>query len=300
MKKLFSILLVSLLVLTGCGSKDDDKTPTETGKTLKVGTAVSAAQSSEDATAEKAGKYQSDVTYATVVMEGDKFVQVQIDASQNKADVAADGSATFTAVGTKKERGNDYGLNWFEQVAELEKWLVGKTVSEITKAPEDADLTSSVSIKMEGLLTVVGQAAENAVEVANVAKVGSVSEVSGTTEEGIEINTTVTAVAFDASGKVLNTFIDQAQLKATSENGKVVFAKEDTRTKGQLKEEYGMSSKGKVEWYKQVESFTAWTLGKSVSEVEGANDSDITSSVSIKMDGFVSGIKKAADKAVAL
>ena len=299
MKKLFSIVLVSLLVLTGCGSKEDDKTPTETGSTLKVGTAVMAVQSSEDA-GEKEGKYQADVTYATVVLDGDKFVQVQIDAAQNKAVVAADGSATFTAVGTKKELGKDYGLNWFEQVADLEKWLVGKTVAEITKAPSDSDLTSSVSINIEGLLTAVGQAAENAVEVANVAKVGSVSETSGSTDDGIEINTTVTAVAFDANGKVLNTFIDQAQLKATSENGKVLVAKEDTRTKGQLKEEYGMSGAGKVEWYKQVESFTAWTVGKTVAEVEGANDADITSSVSISMDGFVSGIKKASEKALAL
>lgn len=299
MKKLFSIVLVSLLVLTGCGSKEDDKTPTETGKTLKIGTAVSAAQSSKDA-GDAEGEYQADVTYATVVLDGDKFVQVQIDSAQNKALIKADGTATFTAVGTKKERGNDYGLNWFEQIADLEKWLVGKTVAEITNAPSDSDLTSSVSINIEGILATVGQAAESAVEVANVAKVGSISEVSGTTDDGIQINTTVTAVAFDAEGKVLSTFIDQSQLEATAANGKVVFEKEDARTKGQLKEEYGMSATGKVEWYKQVESFTAWTVGKAVSEVEGANDADITSSVSINMDGFVSGIKKAADKAIAL
>lgn len=297
MKKLFVLVLTSLLVLTGCGSKDDSQV--EPGATLKIGTAVKAEQSTSDA-GETDGKFQADVTYATVVMEGEVIKNVQIDAAQNKAVVKADGTATFEAVGTKKERGADYGLNWFEQIADLENWLVGKTASQIKDASGDADLTSSVSISIDGILAVVEEAVVNAVEVTGVSKVGSVSEVMGTVEDGIEINTTVTAVAFDADGKVVYTFIDQSQLTATSENGKVLVKSDDTRTKGQLKEDYGMSTNGKVEWYKQVESFTAWTLGKTVSEVSDAENADITSSVSISMNGFISGVNKAESKAISL
>jgi hypothetical protein len=304
MKKL-TLLLVALLALTGCGSKANEEKPAETSK-LKVGTGIVSTINVADP-GEKDGKFEGNVTYATVVLDGDKIKFVTIDTAQNAIAVKADGTTSFEERKTKKELGNDYGMSkagkveWFEQIAKLEEWMIGKTVAEIAKADADTDLTSSVSIKTPGYIEAVTKAAASAVEVSGLVKVGVASSTTGSEKEGkLEISTVVTAVALDKDGKSLSTVIDQAQLKGTLE-GTVVGKTEELRTKGEQKEDYGMSGAGKVEWYKQVETLTNWSNGKTIDEISGAKDaSDVTSSVSITIDGFLSTIKKASEKAVAL
>lgn len=53
----------------------------------------------------------------------------------------------------------------------------------------------------------------------------------------LEINTTVAVVALDGDGKVVHTFIDESQMKATNDAGTVTL-NDNLKTKGQLKEAF--------------------------------------------------------------
>src|SRR5699024_3149064 len=128
MKKILAIMLVSLLVLTGCGSKDKGNDTNggtgKEGKTFNIGTAVHTTESSQDEEEEE-GKFEVNTYYATVVMDGDKFVDVNIDTAQNTVFVNAQDEYTkFEGKGTKKEQGDGYGMKeiakavgeWYEQI----------------------------------------------------------------------------------------------------------------------------------------------------------------------------------------
>ncbi len=139
MKKILALMVAGLLIFTACAS--NEAPGKNEGKTYKVGTSVLNQTSFKD------GAFEANVTYTSVALDADgKIAYVTIDAAQNKILVAADGTATFTAKGTKKEQKMDYGLNWFEQVAAFEKYAIGKTVQEIVDGDPATDLTSSVSI----------------------------------------------------------------------------------------------------------------------------------------------------------
>ncbi|MEG0328581.1 MAG: hypothetical protein RR565_10790 [Erysipelothrix sp.] len=288
MKKLFAVLLVGMLVLTGCGKKEDTKKPEENaGGALKIGTGIVVA-----AQENKAGEFESNVTYATVVLDGDKVKQVQIDTNQNSQ--AKDFTATIKE--SKKILGEAYGmkkagskLEWNEQIAELEKWMVGKDLAEIKKAGDNADVKASVSVNIDGYIASVEKAIANAKEVKGLAKVGSVSSAS-VAKDKVEIDTTVTAVGFDKDGKVVYTFIDQAQISSTDE----------LRTKLEKGADYGMKKAGsKLEWNEQIAKFNEWTIGKDLKAIQGANDDkDVKATVSINKDGFVKGIEAAQKAAV--
>ena len=86
---------------------------------------------------------QVDTVIAVVGFDkDDKVVSVTIDTAQtsvafdDKLQLATDPKGEFK---TKVELGDEYGMinassikkNWHEQMAELEKWMVGKTVDEI-------------------------------------------------------------------------------------------------------------------------------------------------------------------------
>ena len=74
MKKLLALLLVGLLVLTACGSTKEDPKPTpgEETVTYKIGTAVVNGVKTAEPEAEKAGKFESNVTFATVALDADE------------------------------------------------------------------------------------------------------------------------------------------------------------------------------------------------------------------------------------
>ena len=318
MKKILAVLLVGLLVLTGCGSKDKDKEPAATtGQDVKIGSAVISTGKTTEA-GEKDGSFETNIYYATVVMKDDKFVNVQIDVNQNKQTFKADGTINAADIkGSKKVLGKDYGMvknsqikkEWFEQIAALEEWMVGKTLAEVkgikTEAkddahpavPTEANLTSSVTISVEKYIEVVEKAVGNLVEVKNVAKVGN-SSTAVTGKEGLELTTNVTAVALDTEGKVVYSFTDAAQSKGKIEAGKAEFTTKPL-TKLELKEEYGMKEFGKatLEWYEQAKAFDEWAIGKKPADLK---DADVVSSVTITPTGLVNGVKAAAERAVGI
>lgn len=322
MKKIFAIILVAVLVLTGCSNTDPD--PVDPGTddvTYKIGTYALTHLDGTDATAEAEGEFQADTYYATVVLEDDVIVYVDIDVAQNVVTFDLEGTSfVFDGKGTKTELGDDYGMavynpaataEWYVQMASFEEWMIGKTVAEVLAldtvekdeshpaVPNIPDLTSSVTISVESYLEAVEGAAAAAVEVENIDKVSVVSSTSAS-DTALEINTYISAIALDADGKIIYSFLDVAQSRATLEAGVITVAA-DTRTKYQKGDDYGMTANSDLEWYEHADAFMEWTLGKTPAEVAGAaSDSDLTSTVTVAITGFISAYAKAAEKAVDL
>ncbi|NLB78638.1 MAG: hypothetical protein GX796_07290 [Clostridiaceae bacterium] len=165
MKKVLALTLIAVL-LAGCGAAS-----VKTG----LGHNISIAKST-DASAEAEGLAQVDTVMAAVTVDSsNKVLGVVIDTAQVKVNFDTTGKITTdktTELKTKVELGFDYGMKkagsareWFEQIAEVEKWMVGKTVDKITAikdASEDADLKSKVSVSISDYQAAVAEAVKNA------------------------------------------------------------------------------------------------------------------------------------------
>ncbi len=165
MKKILALTLVAIL-LAGCGAAS---VKTGIGHNISI-------EKSADATAEAEGLAQVDTVMAAVTVDSsNKILGVVIDTAQTKVNFDTNGKITSDLTAeqkTKVELGYDYGMKkagsareWFEQIAELEKWMVGKTIDKITAikdASEDADLKSKVSITISAYQAVVAEAVANA------------------------------------------------------------------------------------------------------------------------------------------
>jgi len=208
--------------------------------------------------------------------------------------VTSDNSASMS----KKDLGDNYGMKdkssikkeWYEQVEALEKWAVGKTVEEVLNmpttqkdekhtVPADKDLMTGCTIGVTGFQQALDKAVKNAVEVKDVASVGSaiLTDVSGkdaTAEKSGEAKASSTygVVALDKDGKVVFTQTDEAQnaVKFTTA-GALDGEAMAVPTKAEKKDEYSMkkaSSIGK-EWFEQNQAFDEWTVGKTSKEISG-------------------------------
>ncbi|MEG0774777.1 hypothetical protein [Clostridium sp.] len=310
MKKLFLsslILTLSVTMLAGCGAKD-------TG-IAKVGMGhITSIAKSKDLGVDKDGKEvlptaQADTIIVAAAFDKDgKVAKVTIDNAQTKIDYNKDLTvkSDLKAEGkTKVELGDAYGMikassikkEWYQQIAELEKWMLGKTVEEIKAmktvkkddshpaVPDVAELKSSVTVSVEGYIAALEEAYKTAVEVKGAEKVGLGHEVSISKSTGLgtkdgkevlpvaQVNTVMATTAFDKNGKVVATLIDNAQTKINYDNtGKVTSNKtEAPKTKVELGDAYGMikASSIKKEWYQQIAELQKWMAGKSVDEIKG-------------------------------
>ena len=362
MKKVISLLLVLMLsigLLAGCTPAAPvagpapapaepaapAETPAEEGTITKLGLGhiISIAKSKDKGTdaegkAVNAGA-QADVVIASVGFDADgKVVSAFIDVAQTK--VAFDEALVVTTdktaeVKTKKDIGADYGMvkasgigkEWFEQIAALEDWMVGKTVEEIKgmkmadgKTAEE-DLVSSVTISVGDYITAVEQAWNEGIEVAGGETVGlgvktsiAKSKDAGKDAEGKEVkaqaqvDTIMSAAAFDAEGKVAGAVIDTAQVRIPFDSeGKITIDKTAAlKTKNELKEDYGMikaSAIGK-EWYEQARALADWMVGKSIDEITSMELADgnttvaeLVSSVTIGVEDYLYVVDEASSVA---
>ena len=304
MKKILTTLC-AVAMLAGCtagGSKKSSantSTKEETAATVMVGTGsvtnvANKVKEGADTTA------QFDTTFASVVLEGNVIKYVYFDVAQDKVTYDATGHVTSdnSASMSKKDLGDNYGMKdkspikkeWYEQVEALEKWAVGKTVEEVLNmpttqkdekhtVPADKDLMTGCTIGVTGFQQALDKAVKNAVEVKDVASVGSaiLTDVSGkdaTAEKSGEAKASSTygVVALDKDGKVVFTQTDEAQnaVKFTTA-GALDGEAMAVPTKAEKKDEYGMkkaSSIGK-EWFEQNQAFDEWTVGKTSKEISG-------------------------------
>lgn len=319
MKKVISVLLLAcmLLTLTACGAEtpaaeptaapaeateapaEATEAPAEAAEAeYKLGMGVSVSLDSSDT-----NKAQVDATVATVVTDSEgKIVLCRIDCAQNKMDVTGgqvDTAATYT---TKRDLKYDYNmvkysnatLEWFEQVENLEKWVVGKTAEDIknieTRVNEegynvavDEELFASCSISLEAFQDAIVKACNDekgsTFTTANAFTLG-VSAISNSTEsvsaadseDGnamVKMYTEFGAAAVGSDGKILAALTDAIQPKITvSAEGEIV-SKDFTATKRELGDDYNMVKYGNAiaEWDAQAKAFADYTVGMTADEV---------------------------------
>ena len=302
--------------------------------------------SSKDKAADVAPMAQMD-TYmnATAVDKDGKVVKTIVDVAQVKVNYDENGVVTSdktAAPQTKKELKEGYGMvkassigkEWYEQMEAFEEWMAGKTVDEITglkvkkgaeghdAVPDVPELTSSVTITVEGYQAVVAEAIANARKAGPIVKVGlgqniSIAKSTDATADATataQADVTIAAVGFDAEGKVASVTIDVAQTKVAFDKDMKVTTDRaaEVKSKKDLGPEYGMvkaSSIGK-EWYEQMGAFENWMIGKTADEITGlkvkARDEnhpavpdipELTSSVTISVDAYLEAVEEAWNNA---
>jgi hypothetical protein len=338
MKKILSIILapvLSMALLAGCGSngkdsdkKDNKKTDNKTvvGSIAKIGLGhVTSIGKSKDLT-EGVASGQVDTVIAAVGFDKDnKVVKITIDTAQTKVEFDQDMKLTSDVNAenkTKVELGDGYGMKkassigkeWFEQIAALEDWMMGKTVEEIkaVNTEDDADLKASVTVGVESYVQVVEEAFANAVAVNGGETLGLGHEISIAKSKSAEgdkgavaqVDTVIMVSAFDKDGKVAGAILDTAQTKVEfDKDGKVATDKNgEFKTKVELGNDYGMkkaSSIGK-EWFEQAAALTDWMKGKTVEEIKAVNteeDADLKASVTVGVDSYLKTLEEASNKA---
>ncbi|HBD62997.1 MAG TPA: hypothetical protein DC038_01030 [Clostridiales bacterium] len=142
--------------------------------------------SSKDKAADVKPVAQMDTYMTAVALDKDgKVVKSIVDVAQVKVNYDENGVVTSdktAEIKTKQELKEGYGMvkassigkEWFEQMAAFEEWMIGKTAAEIAglkvkerdashkAVPDVPELTSSVTITVDGYQSVVAEAIENA------------------------------------------------------------------------------------------------------------------------------------------
>jgi uncharacterized protein YuzE len=325
----------------------DTNTDTAADGIVKLGLGhLTSIASSKDAAEDKGPTGQVDTVMAAVGFDKDgKVVSVTIDNAQTKVNFDKDLKLTSDPAAeykTKVELGDGYGMKarseigkeWFEQIAELEKWMVGKTVEEIkamkTKerdashpaVPDDPELTSLVTITVQDYIAAVEEAWANAVDVENAVKVGLGQNIAIGKSKGADgdngpmaqVDTVMAAAAFTADGKVAGVIIDNAQTKVNfGTDGKLTSdPKAEFKTKVELGDAYGMKKNSGIgkEWYEQIAELQKWMTGKTVAEVEGMktkekdashpavpDDPELTSLVTVTVQDYIAAVVEANNNA---
>ena len=231
-------------------------------------------------------------------------------------------------------KASSIGKEWFEQMEAFENWMIGKTVDEIKglkvkerdeshkNVPDVPELTSSVTITVESYIAAVEEAWKNAEDANGAVNVGlgvktdiaSSKDKAADVKPMAQVNTYMTAVAVDKDGKVVKSIVDVAQVKVNyDENGVLTTdLAAEVKTKKELKEGYGMAKASSIgkEWFEQMEAFEDWMIGKTVAEITGLKVKErdashtavpdvpeLTSSVTITVDGYQSVVKEAISNA---
>lgn len=308
--------------------------PAEEGAIAKMGLGIKTSIGKSKDLTDGAATGQVDSVIVAAGFDADgKIVSITIDTAQDK--VGFDGEMKLTSDTavegkSKLELGAEYGMKgaskigkeWNEQIEAFGAWMIGKTVDEV-KALELVDdvttneeLTSTVTIKLSGYISALEEAYANAIEVEGAEKVGlgivtSIAKsksMEGETMALAQVDSTVVATALKADGTIAGTIIDTAQTKvAFDKDGKVTSDKAaEVKSKVELGADYGMvgASGIKKEWFEQAKSLADYMVGKKVADVTGMElaenvptAEDLKSSVTIKVNGYLAALDKAAKNA---
>ncbi len=318
---------------------EEEETEVTDGEIMKLGLGQTVSLSGTDAEGEDTASGQINVTMAALGLDADdKIASVTIDTVQGKVDFDEDLAIDYDEeVLTKKELKEDYGMKdiseidkeWYEQMEAFEDWMIGKTVDEVLNlevferdenhqhVPAEEDLTSTVTITVEGYLAALEDAANNLIDVEGAETVGLGVEPSLAKSNGLDgdkapkIQFDVTYAAFAFNGEeVVDSIVDVVQPTVEFDEAGVVVSdlEEEVLSKKELKEDYGMKKISEIEkeWYEQMEAFEEWMMGKTMDEIQDIEvferdeahthvpaDEDLTSSVTITVDGYLAAAEKA-------
>lgn len=300
---------------------------------VKTGMAVITSVASSKDAGDEDGLAQADSTVAAVLVgEDGKILDCTIDAAQTKVNFSKEGklstdpSTVFKSKQDLKEEydmknASDIGKEWNEQADALAEYVTGKTIEEVKGiavneegVPTDADLASSVTIHIGDYVAAIEKAVNNAKVLGANAEdkvyLGVSSTINSSAdaadEDGLaQIDTSYVAMTQDADGKITSCAIDASQSKVNfSKEGKITSdLAAEIQTKQELGEAYTMKSVSDIgkEWNEQADAFAAYVTGKTIDEVKGIaleegvpTDADLTSSVTVHVGDFISGIELAA------
>jgi hypothetical protein len=171
-----AVIVIAIAALLG-GCSGGGNVKTGLGHVISI-------DKSADATSEGDGVAQVDTVMAAVTVDGNgKILSVTIDTAQVRVPFSKEGVITAdrnAELKTKVELGDDYGMivrsgigkEWYEQIADLEKWMVGKTIDQVKAMKTtqsdgsiktaEPDLTSKVTIDISDYLAAVEEAVKNA------------------------------------------------------------------------------------------------------------------------------------------
>ncbi len=279
MKKIVSLTLALIIVLASfafvsCGTNKEE-TPTEKDYNLAIGVVVS--PSTSKATVAE--------TVAAIVTDADnKIVLCKIDCIEYAA-LNKDGSFSTTAPTSKVAQGDSYGKmnagTWAEQVAHLEKYVVGKTQAEVAEVAvngyaADAELKASCSFYIADLTKAIDNAFKSQHKVAftsaatsftsGLSATGSVKDTSD--ETNCAEFTADFCAAVLADGKVVAAIVDTAEVafNNVTEDGadSVGFKDNATGTKREQGDAYAMASGA---WYAQADAYAKSAVGKTADDI---------------------------------
>ena len=338
MKKILASILVLCLMaaLMAPMALAEEPAAEEAGYTLGMGISLNADSSKEN-------NAQVDATVAAVVLdETGKIIAAKIDVAQNKMDVTDGEVDTEAAFLTKQEKGEDYGMRkasaigmeWYEQAAAFEQFVIGKTAEEVEAIETKEDGKHLIAVDEElyaGCSMSIGEFKEAVVKACKdeqgmkFAGAGSIQlglAVISTAEEStpatadkdgtVKMYSEFAAVVVDDEGVIQAVVTDATQPKLPITEDGEVGELDYKGTKRELKEDYGMvaAKMATLEWYEQAANFEAYAVGKTAEELRATEtkttdnghvvfvDEELFASVSISIDGMINVIAKAAGNAL--
>ena len=323
MKKIVSILLsvvmvLSALALVSCGNTEDNKP-----ETLKLGLGVYSTATSTNADGDTNGKGEAVITAAVVLVDANgKIVKCVVDTADNVVAYTSEGKAIANeSFKTKHELGDDYGMKnpnygsakeWYEHVNAFCALVVGKTMTEVKALLADggkgtSDVTSAgCTIGIEDFVLAIEKAVNNATieTTATTIKLGmsTTQTVKDATEEKAgsnKLTTDIFAAAVDAEGKIVAATNETVEVDFTfdvagASKYDATKAVEGKREKG---DSYGMKNPNygsAKEWYEHADAFVAACIGKKASEVASleGNADLVAAGCTIAIDGFIKAASK--------
>ena len=288
----------------------------------------------------KAGNAQVDATCATVVLDAEgKIVAVKIDVAQNKMDITDGEVDTEKEFLTKAELGDDYNmvkfsdatLEWYQQAANFEQYIIGLTGDEVANIPTvqdgehtvaaDEELHASCSISIADFQEAVVKACNDEQGMSFAAdgpftlglainSTAAESTAAGDEDGVVKMYSEFGAVVLDENGVILAALTDATQPQIKIDTDGEIVETIFNGTKRELKEGYNMVafSDATLEWYQQAWNFVQYALGKTAEELRATEtvedgehtvfaDEELHASCSISIQGMINVLAKAADNA---
>ncbi len=347
MKKLFLLFIAIILAfaLVACSSEPAPEQTTETtpepttepapeqvesGYMTGLGTVITSSVSEASDDMGPSAQVDNYMVVATFD-EGGKIMSVSIDVAQQMAMFDVDGmAANEVNLRTKVEQGDDYnmagaspiGKEYYEQMAGLEQYMVGKTVEEVMALekdeagyPTDPDVIATTTINIMPHLEALEKAYANAkATTAMPATTGlgsvttaTIGESDGEVGASAQIDTYMVAVSFDADGKIVSATTDTAQQRNSFNVDGTIASEAKTMTKVEQGDDYGMAAASPIgkEYYEQMAGLEQYMIGKTVEEVKMMSldqngyptDPDVTATTTIGLTNFLEALEKAYSKA---
>ncbi len=310
MKKIIALLLALAMVfcLTACGQKEEPAPAVEpeAPATYQLGLGIANPTATlTQATADADAKVQVNPTAAVILVDEEgKIVACKFDVCQTTATVNAEGVVNKDVdFRSKLQKGDDYGMQkasglekgeWYQQVAFLEEYLVGKTAAEVAGIkldesyyPADEDLRAGCTIHITDFMNAVADAYTRLQDAGTATSIvlGVATDLDSSTDLSAEADGVVfftdyfAAAALDADGKITAAAFDETQIKFPVTEGGVIGESANYKSKIQLGADYGMqkaSSLAEGEWFQQAAFLAEKLVGLDKAGVEAIPMDDAT------------------------